>query len=151
MALSQTRVRFRGSSLSSEEFEKARTTELMEKNSWVRSACYQTVQERAGKTVVRDEAGFFVVPEDFVEPVALLKKFQRKWTRIQKVRREALQLRSDYNRDFSEGPLKIADVELDNLIHISKNRPDLNDKQRQLLHDSINYWWGRSERTSISY
>ena len=67
MALSQTRVRFRGSSLSSEEFEKARAIELMEKNSWVRSACFQTVQERAGKTVVRDKAGFIEVPEDFFD------------------------------------------------------------------------------------
>ena len=66
MTKSQAGVHFRGSSLSSEEFEKSRTLELEYKNSWVRSACYQTVQERAGKTVVRNEAGFIEVPEDFV-------------------------------------------------------------------------------------
>ena len=69
MASSQKSVRFRGSSLSTEEFEKAIAVELEDKNSWVRSACFQTVQERAGKTVVRDVVGFIEVPEEFVEPV----------------------------------------------------------------------------------
>ena len=151
MASSQKSVRFRGSSLSTEEFEKARAVELKDKNSWVRSACFQTIQERAGKTVVRDEAGFIEVPENFVEPVALLKKFRRKWNQIQKAERGLLQGRSNINKDFGHGPVKIADVQLDRLINISKTRPDLNDKQRQYLHDSIEYWWDRSERKQISY
>ena len=151
MALSQTRVRFRGSSLSSEEFEKSRTLELEEKNSWVRSACFQTVQERAGKTVVRDKAGFIEVPKDFVEPAALVKTFRRAYSRRMKFFKVSHQKTSKFNVWKEEGPTKSVDIELDILIHMSKNRPDLNDTQRQYLHDSINYWFDRSERKSISY
>ena len=151
MASSRKSVRFRGSSLSIEEFEKARALELEDKNSWVRSACFQTVQERAGKTVVRDEAGFIEVPEDFVEPAALVKTFRRAYSRRMKFFKVSHQKTSKFNVWKEEGPTKSVDIELDFLIHMSKNRPDLNDKQRQYLHDSINYWFDKSERKSISY
>ena len=151
MTKSQAGVHFRGSSLSSEEFEKSRTLELEDKNSWVRSACFQAVQERAGKTVVRDEAGFIEVPEDFVEPAALVKTFRRAYSRRMKFFKVSHQKTSKFNVWKEEGPTKSVDIELDILIHMSKNRPDLNDTQRRYLHDSINYWFDRSERKSISY